>query len=1013
MTTQTKLINLHINKYQELITFDIVQLGRYPIVLGLPWLVKHDPLITWKDYHIDLNSEYCKEICRDFSSDIEFKEDLLDSFDHHEIISTTLEEIKQENNELNIELPIEYQDFQDIFDKKASEILPPHRPYDHKIPLLPNTQPPFGPIYSLSEIELKTLKEYINENLEKNFIQPSTSPAGSPILFVKKKDGSLRLCVDYRGLNKVTIKNRYPLPLIGELLDRFKMANYFTKIDLRGAYNLVRIVKGDEWKTAFRTRYGHFEYKVMPFGLCNAPASFQYFMNDILSDCLDIFCVVYLDDILIFSPNLNDHIKHVKEILTCLRKNNLFAKLEKCEFHKSSVEFLGYIVSSKGLKMDNNKINAIKDWPIPQNIKDIQTFIGFANFYRRFINKFSFIVTPITNLLKNDVKWNWDELTQLAFDKLKRAFITAPILKYFNPNKPCIIETDSSDFAIGGVISQYDDDNNLLHPIAFFSRKLTTAERNYEIYDKELLSIITAFKEWRAYLEGSQFQITILSDHKNLEYFMTTKQLNRRQARWSEILSNYDFIIKYINGKSNGKSDALSRRPDHQPEEGDEDNQNQTLLNPNKFIIAAVETFNIESNLETLIQDNYNKDPITSELLPYLKNPNLLRTNIIKSKLDNFTYKNYFILFKNLVYIPNNEKLKLKLLNDYHDSVTAGHPGQAKTYELITRNFFWPHMHNYINTYISSCNQCNRCKPSRHKPYGYLQSLPVPNKPWESISMDFIVGLPNSNNYTAILVIVDRFTKMSHFIPTTNEIDAKGTAKLFLDNIYRLHGLPKDIISDRGSVFTLKFWSSLMKLLKVTINLSTAFHPQSDGQTERVNQVLEQYIRLYCHQLQNDWSDLLTLAEYSYNNNQHSTTKFSPFFMNYGQHPTTLPNQFTLSQCNLPMVTDNINKLNETYKIVIENIKQANLQYAKYYNKKHLPDPEFSIGTKVWLSSKNIKTQRPSSKLDYNKLGPFKIISKIGKGAYKLELPITMKIHPVFHVSLFESVIENIIPERY
>ena len=426
-------------------------------------------------------------------------------------------------------VPSEYHDLLDAFSKKKADALPSHRPYDHVIPLVPGETPPFGPIYSLSEVELKALSDYLKENLDKGFIRPSSSPAGAPILFVKKKDGSLRLCVDYRALNKITVKNRYPLPLISEMLDRLRSARYFTKIDLRGAYNLVRIAEGEEWKTAFRCRYGHFEYTVMPFGLTNAPATFQHFMNDTFRDLLDQSVVVYLDDILIYSADEKEHQKHVRLVLERLLSARLYAKAEKCEFHRSEIEFLGYVVSPSGIKMDPKKVSAITSWPVPQSVHDIQVFLGFANFYRRFVKGYSKITLPLTALLAKDSKFTWSPSAQQAFETLKSAFTTAPVLAHFDPSRQSVVETDASDFAIGCILSQYSDDGTL-HPVAFYSRKFTPAEINYEIYDKEMLAIVTAFREWRQYLEGSQHQIKMFTDHKNLEWFTTTKNLTRRQA---------------------------------------------------------------------------------------------------------------------------------------------------------------------------------------------------------------------------------------------------------------------------------------------------------------------------------------------------------------------------------------------------------------------------------------------------------------------------------------------------
>jgi len=454
-------------------------------------------------------------------------------------------------------LPAKYEEYRDVFEKKNADTLPQHRPYDCGIELQEDAQPPFGPIYSLSQNELAALRDYLDENLAKNFIQHSKSPTGAPILFVKKKDGSLRMCVDYRGLNKVTIKNRYPLPLISGLLDQLGQAKIYTKLDLRGAYNLVRIKEGDKWKTAFRTRYGHFEYNVMPFGLTNAPAVFQHLMNDVFREFLDDFVVCYLDDILVFSQNEEEHINHVRLVLEKLRTAGLYAKLEKCVFHQPQVEFLGYIISGEGLSMDPQKIRTVIEWKKSATIRDVQCFLGFANFYRIFIQNYSKIAAPLTRLTcKNKLEWNAE--ADQAFETLKKAFTTAPILTHPDFQKPFFLETDASDFALGAVLSQPDKDGHL-HPVAFHSRKFTATEINYEIHDKELLAIVDSFQEWRHFLEGAQHLVTVHTDHKNLEYFMSAKVLNRRQARWSISLSRFNFVITYRPGSKQIQSDALSR----------------------------------------------------------------------------------------------------------------------------------------------------------------------------------------------------------------------------------------------------------------------------------------------------------------------------------------------------------------------------------------------------------------------------------------------------------------------
>ncbi|XP_077306266.1 uncharacterized protein LOC143925677 [Lithobates pipiens] len=413
--------------------------------------------------------------------------------------------------------------------------------------------------------ELGALKTYLDDNLKKGFIQPSTSPAGAGIFFVQKKDHSLRPCVDYRALNKVTVKNRYPLPLVPELFQRLGSARVFSKLDLRGAYNLVRIRKGDEWKTAFRTRFGHYEYLVMPFGLCNAPATFQHFVNDVFREYLDLFVVIYLDDILIFSSSLAEHREHVKIVLARLRLHGLYAKPEKCVFEQQSIQFLGLIISVKGIEMDPQKVSAILDWPAPSDRKGVQRFVGFANFYRKFIRGFSSIISPITELTKQGQRFLWTPKAQEAFETLKKLFVSASILRHPDATLPYILEVDASEVAVGAVLSQRQGPKSLLYPVAFFSRKLSEAERNYDVGDRELLAIKAALEEWRYLLEGASHPILVYTDHKNLEYLKSAKRLKPRQARWALFFSRFVFHITYRPGSKNVKPDALSRMYNEPP----------------------------------------------------------------------------------------------------------------------------------------------------------------------------------------------------------------------------------------------------------------------------------------------------------------------------------------------------------------------------------------------------------------------------------------------------------------
>ena len=462
-------------------------------------------------------------------------------------------------------LPKQLAGYEDVASSDAADTLPEHHGGDHAIELEEGATVPYGPLYNLSPKELEVLREYLSTAQRLGWIRESTSPAGAPILFVPKKDGTLRLCVDYRGLNKVTKKNRLALPLISETLDRLSGAKVFTKLDMKNAYHRIRIRRGDEWKTAFRTRYGHFEYMVMPFGLTNAPATFQGYINRALSGYLDIFCVVYLDDVLVFSQEGEDHWGHVKKILDRLRHYSLYINLKKCAFAVTSVEFLGFVVRTDGVMMDPRRVDAIKNWPTPMSFKDVQIFLGFANFYRRFIKGFSVIAGPITELLKGSVRgkkagpFEWPDRAEKAKRQLCDTFATAPVLKHYDLNLRSRLETDASILGIAGIFSQLHSNGNW-HPVAFFSRKLIPAEKNYHTYDLELLAIVATLEHWRQYVEGLSTRLEILTDHNNLRGFMGTQKLSRRQAGWALKLTAYDFEIKHRAGKTN-PADGPSRRP--------------------------------------------------------------------------------------------------------------------------------------------------------------------------------------------------------------------------------------------------------------------------------------------------------------------------------------------------------------------------------------------------------------------------------------------------------------------
>ena len=447
------------------------------------------------------------------------------------------------------------QDFKDRFPSDMPAGLPPDRPgIAHTIPIKPGEHnPPYRKPYRLTEQEKQQVEEKVNELLEKGWIQPSHSPYGAPILFVAKKDGGLRMCVDYRALNAQTVKNKYPLPRIEDLLDELQGAKVFSCLDLQQAYHQVRLRDEDIEKTAFLTHKGQFEYRVLSFGLTNAPATFQALMNRVLAPFLGKFCLVYLDDVLIFSKDAQEHTQHLRQVLQSFREANFYCKLSKCKFAVREVPFLGHVVSEHGIAPDPNKARVINDWTTPKDKKELMSFLGLAQYFAKFIKGYSVLTVPLTNLLRKNVEWDWTEKCEYAFAAVKHSLAEAPVLALPDPNLPFELVTDACGTGVGAVLLQDGK------PIAFAGRKLNDAETRYSVTDQELLAVIFAVTQWRCYLQGARHAFTLVTDHNPNTYFATQPNLSRRQVRWSDKLQDYDFAWEYRPGKTN-VADPISRQ---------------------------------------------------------------------------------------------------------------------------------------------------------------------------------------------------------------------------------------------------------------------------------------------------------------------------------------------------------------------------------------------------------------------------------------------------------------------
>jgi transposase InsO family protein len=885
-------------------------------------------------------------------------------------------------------------EFNDVFDDPKG--VPPERPdcpVVHEIPVIPGSVPPARAAYKLSPSELEELKRHVDGLLEKGFITPSSSSYAAPILFVRKKDGTWRMVIDYRALNSITVPNKYPLPNIDQLFEQLSGAKYFSKIDLTSGYHQIGVSPDDRHKTAFITRYGLYEFTVLPFGLTAAPSTFQRAMNTLLREFLDKGIIVYLDDILIYTKTQEEHTELLIKLFTKLRANKFYAKLSKCSFGQGETEFLGHIVSAEGIRPLHDKLAAIKDWPQPKSITEVQSFLGLANYYRRFVENFAGISAPLTELTKKTSSIEkWDASCDDAFNALKTALTTAPVLRLPDLSKPVFINTDASSFAISAVFQQLHNDE--LHPVLFWSRKLASAERNYDTREREMLAIITIAKLFRHYLDDARF----FTDHDTLKRFQTQKQLTGRLARWMHIIQDLKLDIKHIKGSENRVADALSRRADYKNIENAD---------------AVVKALNNEfpegrelNKINNISQGKIESSSLSGDFAARIKTHKWTTTDAQQAaRTDNVFLQDGFFKVRSRstqpIIVPPDTQLRMDIIEQAH--IDSGHSGYRKTIARLHGKVFWSGMTVDVGRYVQHCHVCQTAKHSTQQKTGLLHPMPVPSAKFDIIGIDFVVDLPvQPGGLNCLIVVVDHLTKFTWAFPCSTTITAAQCAELLHEKLFSIYGLPAVIVSDRDSRFTSAFWESLMTRLRVKLHRSTAHHPETDGAVERMNQMIEQLIRCNSDSVGSDWLQKLPGVLLSLNTNVSASTGYSPAQLMFGYQPRNILELEFPAASEQPAADDLLRKMRADMQEAQRRLTAAKEAQKKFADRHRRDAPEFATGDLVLLSSKHLRLSGPR-KFWPRWVGPFPVIKKIGQLSYKLQMPdVYARLHPVFHTSLLK-----------
>ncbi|SGY32169.1 BQ5605_C002g01326 [Microbotryum silenes-dioicae] len=835
----------------------------------------------------------------------------------------------------------------------------------------------------------------LQEHLAAGRLRPSRSAYSSPSFIIPKKGCDVdptiapRWVNDYRELNKHTIKDRTPLPLPDDILSTCSNAQFWAKIDMTNSFFQTKMAEEDIHKTAVSTPWGLYEWTVMPMGLCNAPATHQRRVNEALQGLLGTICFVYLDDITIFADTLEEHKARVRQVLDALRRAELYCSPTKTNLATAECSFLGHIINRAGVHADPKKIQRIEDWSLPKTVKELRGFLGLVQYLRKFIPglaEHTAALTPLTRQGLSSIATLWTPNEVRHFKAIKAIVTSLDCLRppdHSANAAPFWVMTDASNQGIGGVLLQ-GQEWKVARPIAYWSRQYIPAERNYPTHEQELLAIVEALKEWRIDLLGGYFHI--LTDHSTLEHFQTQRTvLSRRQARWLDTLAKFDYDLRYLPGEDNIVADAMSR---------------YSFTDPLPTLVAAVSHVKLSDAVKQQILDAYETDPFCQQAM-----------SNIGSVTSDFKIVDALLYLRGWLIIPSLAPLRESILHDAHDA--QGHLGDMKTYRTVQQAYFWPNMSRDVKHYVQQCDSCQRTKARTTRIAGKLHSLPVPTRPMADIAIDFVGPLPAKKGFDRVLTITDRLSGYVRLLPAREADTAAEVAARFHEGWHRLFGLPQSIVSDRDKLFTSKFWTALHKRLNIKLQLSSAFHPETDGRSEKTNKTAFQILRALVNKEQSNWAECLAVCEYAINSSLNVATGKTPFELVLGYTPSLAPLARVDGDDDLPSVEELLALRFQACEDARDQLAISKVRQAAQSNKKRQDEPSWAVGDFVLLDSSDRRKRLHTRKRRAAKLmdrfdGPYRIVKAQPEiSSYTLQLNGDDAAVPFFHTGKLKTYRKN------